>query len=34
MNEARALYYFLQFRNIEAYRYNPLDNPSYMELDL
>ena len=34
MKEARALYYSLQFKNIEAYRYNPLDNPTYMELDL
>jgi ribosomal protein S18 acetylase RimI-like enzyme len=34
MKEARALYCSLQFRNIEAYRYNPLENPSYMELDL
>ena len=34
MKEARTLYYSLEFRNIKAYRYNPLDDPSYMELDL
>ncbi|UCD80609.1 MAG: GNAT family N-acetyltransferase [Desulfobacterales bacterium] len=34
MKEANALYYSLQFKNIEAYRYNPLDNPNYLELDL
>jgi dihydrofolate reductase len=34
MKEARTLYYSLEFRNISAYRFNPLDNPSYMELDL
>jgi len=34
MNEARTLYYSLEFRNIKAYRYSPLDAPSYMELDL
>jgi len=34
MNEARTLYYSLEFRNIKAYRYSPLDEPSYMELDL
>ena len=34
MNEARALYYSLEFRNIKAYRYSPLDEPSYMELEL
>jgi ribosomal protein S18 acetylase RimI-like enzyme len=34
MKKARSLYCSLQFRNIEAYRYNPLKNPSYMELDL
>jgi len=34
MQEARTLYYSLEFRNIKAYRYNPLDAPSYMELEL
>ena len=34
MKEARTLYHSLQFRNISAYRYNPLDEPNYMELDL
>jgi ribosomal protein S18 acetylase RimI-like enzyme len=34
MKEARTLYYSLEFRNINAYRYNPLDDPSYMELEL
>ena len=34
MNEARTLYYSLEFKNIEAYRYNPHDEPSYMELVL
>jgi ribosomal protein S18 acetylase RimI-like enzyme len=34
MKEARTLYYSLEFRNIKAYRFNPLDDPSYMELDL
>ncbi len=34
MNEARRLYYSLDFRNINAYRYNPVDDASYMELDL
>ena len=34
MNEARALYYSLEFQNIRAYRYNPVDEASYMELEL
>jgi ribosomal protein S18 acetylase RimI-like enzyme len=34
MKEARTLYYSLEFRNISAYRFNPLADPSYMELDL
>ena len=34
MKEARTLYYSLEFKNIEAYRYNPHDEPSYMELTL
>ncbi len=34
MLEARRLYYSLQFRDIEAFRYNPIDGASYMELDL
>ena len=34
MKEAKTLYYSLEFRNIKAYRYNPHDEPTYMELDL
>ena len=34
MKAAKNLYFSLNFRIIEAYRYNPLENPSYMELDL
>ena len=34
MKEARGLYRSLNFRPIEAYCFNPLENPSYMELDL
>ena len=34
MKEAKGLYLSLNFRTIEAYCFNPLDNPSYMELDL
>jgi len=34
MKEARTLYYSLDFRNINAYRYNPIDDASYMELEL
>ena len=34
MKEARTLYYSLEFRNIRAYRYNPIDDSSYMELEL
>jgi ribosomal protein S18 acetylase RimI-like enzyme len=34
MKEAKTLYYSLEFRNIKAYRFNPLDEPSYMELEL
>ena len=33
MNEARTLYYSLEFQNIKAYRYNPHD-ANYMELEL
>ena len=33
MNEARTLYYSLEFKNIKAYRYNPHDT-NYMELEL
>ena len=33
MQEARTLYYSLEFQNIKAYRYNPHD-ASYMELEL
>ena len=33
MNEARTLYYSLEFQNIKAYRYNPNDT-NYMELEL
>ena len=34
MKAARRLYHSLNFRTIQAYCYNPLENPSYMELDL
>lgn len=34
MKAARRLYHSLNFRAIQAYCYNPLENPSYMELDL
>lgn len=34
MAEAKALYHSLGFRPIKPYRYNPLDNPSFFELDL
>ena len=34
MKEAKSLYLSLGFRSIKPYRYNPLDNPSYFELDL
>ena len=34
MTEANQLYRSLGFRPIKAYRYNPLDNPTYFELDL
>ena len=34
MKTAKRLYFSLNFRTIEAYRYNPLINPSYLELDL
>ena len=34
MKEAKSLYYSLEFRDITAYRYNPHDDPSYMELIL
>ena len=34
MKAAKSLYDSLNFRTIEAYRYNPLKKPSYMELDL
>lgn len=34
MKEAKGLYLSLNFRSIEAYRFNPLENPSFMELDL
>jgi len=34
MKEARTLYYSLEFRNIKAYRFSPLDKPSYLELEL
>ena len=29
-----AFYYSLEFRNINAYRYNPVNEASYMELEL
>ena len=34
MTAAKRLYHSLNFRTIEAYCFNPLENPSYMELDL
>jgi GNAT superfamily N-acetyltransferase len=34
MTEAKSLYLSLGFRSIKPYRYNPLDNPTYFELDL
>jgi ribosomal protein S18 acetylase RimI-like enzyme len=34
MTAAQALYHSLGFRPIKPYRYNPLKNPSYFELDL
>jgi ribosomal protein S18 acetylase RimI-like enzyme len=34
MKTAQRLYASLGFKPIEAYCYNPLDNPSFMELEL
>ena len=34
MQAARTLYYSLQFHDITAYRFNPVEGSSYMELDL
>ncbi len=34
MKAAQKLYFSLGFETIEAYCYNPLDNPSFMELEL
>ena len=34
MKAAQTLYHSLGFRLIKPYRYNPLENPSYFELDL
>jgi ribosomal protein S18 acetylase RimI-like enzyme len=34
MNAAQTLYRSLGFRPIKAYRYNPLNHPSYFELNL
>jgi len=34
MTAAKSLYRSLGFRSIKPYRYNPLDNPTYFELDL
>jgi len=34
MKAAQKLYFSLGFKTIEAYCYNPLDNPSFMELAL
>ena len=34
MTEAQQLYQTLGFRPIKPYRYNPLDNPTYLELVL
>jgi ribosomal protein S18 acetylase RimI-like enzyme len=34
MKAAQGLYFSLGFKTIEAYCHNPLDNPSFMELEL
>jgi ribosomal protein S18 acetylase RimI-like enzyme len=34
MKAAQTLYFSLGFKTIEAYRYNPLENPSFMGLEL
>ena len=34
MKTAKKLYHSLNFRTIQAYCYNPLENPSYLELNL
>ena len=34
MKAAQRLYFSLGFETIEAYCYNPLDNPSFLELEL
>jgi len=34
MKAAQTLYFSLGFKIIEAYCYNPLENPSFMELEL
>ena len=34
MTAAKSLYRSLGFRSIKPYRYNPLDNPTFFELDL
>ena len=34
MQAAQGLYFSLGFKTIEAYCHNPLENPSFMELDL
>jgi putative acetyltransferase len=34
MKAAKALYLSLGFRQIKPYRYNPLENPTFMELEL
>ena len=34
MQAARGLYFSLGFKTIEAYCHNPLENPSFMELEL
>jgi ribosomal protein S18 acetylase RimI-like enzyme len=34
MKAAQSLYFSLGFKTIEAYCYNPLENPCFMEMEL